>query len=296
MEIFKRRETSVVITSGIKVGILSLIGKYQSWITNQDVNKRKKAIDEMLLDSISFIGDNKKISMSDIKKLLNMDRKFLLFALRQFSTKQEPSFVFDYEFPVKNGLKRKKRFVVTFDKESFPVKPYHWVESEMIKNFKVENGISDEDVLSEEDKIKALEMDYPEMYINYDDIISEQKNNQYKLEESGITVEYDLLSVEKENEIGNKNQEHLTSHTYISMRNARYKDEEESTRKGKDIYFPLPLDKLDLLDIDGLRGDMMKKEAMVETSVVVDYDGDPSSVTQIDLISTPAFFFPKLAL
>jgi len=288
-----RRSQELVFPSGVKFGMLSLIGEHQRLITEQDEKKRRNAIDDMLLDCISYIGNKEKVTKEDIEKLLSQDRAFALFELRKFSNRRSPNFIFDYEFPVdKTGNRRKQRYEVIFDKKDFPTRPYYWVVEQMVAKHKEQNSIkklSEEDI---EDLFKNVEL-FPVYYESYEEMLDTHKNQTLVLEDSGVTVSWELLDGKYERVYSlNNNAKSATSHTQLELRKAVYNDGTFSD----DAKLPkLPLDKISYDDIEQLREDILKKEANIETSVVIQYKEDASSITQLNLITVPAFFFPSLA-
>lgn len=309
--IASRRTSSHVTLSGIEVGLQSLVGVWQKELTQANDTKRRDAFDEMLLDCITYIGTKTKaeLTLSDIRKLFREDRKDILFEIRQLSNKRNPEFVFDYEFPTKNKQKYKQRTVVIFDPESFPRTPYKWVREKMYVNYAVKNGLfehPDADslealptdvVLTKEQKKQALLAEIPVMFQSYDEIVQKHKRNRFRLPECGVEVVWNITDGEAER----KNQkiinpDDVSSHTQIQVTDAKYVTYQKGSTGEVEVLVTLPLDRMDTLDIEGLRREIMETEGHIETTVVCQYGDNASMQANVDLVTTAAFFFPSLAI
>lgn len=291
-----RKSGTTVTPSGIQCGILSLIGKHQKDISINDAEKRKSAIDTMLHECISSIGEDTSPSLDKVKKMLSEDKKHLLFQIRQLSNENKEEFKFDYEFPLKNRRKLRDIQTVNFTKEAFPVKPYKWVLDKMREQFREMEGISEETVLTAEQEKAILAMPIPVLYTDYAEILKHVKQ-QFKLPECGITVKFDLLTGTQENKFGQfLREEDISSHTYIQQRDPKYMDPKLKEDENREVWLTLPVDELTITDIEALRKHMRELEALVETSVVIQYKDDPSITAQVNLITLAAFFFPSLAI
>ena len=295
MGIFQVSKTgTTVLPSGIEAELQGLQGKHQAMITINDEAKRRKGIDQMLKESIVRLGNKTEIVLQDVKNLLSADRKALLFELRQISNNHDRNFIFDYEFPTKGGQKLKQRYSVDFVKDQFPVTPYHWVASKMIATYKAENSIDGK--LTDSEKKEALSADIPVMYEDYSEII-EMAKNELVLPECGVKVYWQMLDGEQETRFAkllSVKEAEITSHEQIKMRRPTYIPEQ--AKGNEDAKAAVPLDQLSLIDIEALRKDIMSKEGDVDSFIVVQYKNDSSIQAQVDLVSTPAFFFASLAL
>lgn len=295
MGIFTVEKTgTVVLPSGIQAELRGLQGKHQAMITINDEAKRRKGIDTMLKESIVRLGNKTDIVLADVKNLLSADRKALLFELRQISNNHDRNFVFDYEFPTKGGKKLKQRYEVDFINEQFPTKPYFWVAEKMVAAYKAENSI--EGALDDVETKEALAAEIPVLFEDYNEILELASRN-LKLPECGVTVFWNMLDGEQETRfaklLGAK-EANITSHEQIKMRRPTYIPEE--AKGNENAKSAVPLDQLSLIDIEALRRDIMSKEGDVDSFVVVQYKGDSTIQAQVDLLSTPAFFFASLAL
>lgn len=291
-----RKKGTRVLPSGIECELLSLQGKQQHDLTINDEAKRKDAIDNMLLECTARIGSNTSVSMADIMNLFSEDRKFMLFELQQLSNSYDPNFIFAYEFPTEGGKKLKQIYEVVFDKEDFPRVPYKWVLEAMITQYKEKNSIAADETLDKEtiDKIIFDAEEFPILFNNYSEIITKYKTNKTVVKESGVTMVWNILDGNAEKENMKMDTTKISSHTFFQNRNCKYLDP-ESLIAGKEIPMLIPYDKVSSNDLEQLRSAILDFEASIETSVVVKYKNDNSKQANVNLITTPAFFFPSLA-
>lgn len=287
-----RRSVDKVMPSGVSITMQNLIGEHQALITSSDEKKRRNAIDQMLLGCITRIGNNYNVTIEDIGRLLSQDRAWALFELRQFSNRRSPNFIFDYEYPVDdNGSRRKQRYEVIFNREDFPQRPYFWVFSKMVEEYKKENNLPDDYKLSENQEGFILEKEYPVMFEDYKEMLDIYKVQQLVLEDSGVTVIWEMMDGNKEKEYAKHvNKKQLSSHDQLLQRNPVYDD-----GSGSEILPKLPINELSQDDIEQLREDILSKEANIDTSVVLQYKEDARTTVNLNLLTVPAFFFPSLA-
>lgn len=281
---------TTTLPSGIEAELTGLTGKHQALITINDETKRRKGIDEMLLSCLKRLGDKTSFVTDDVQKLLSADRKKLLFELRNISNNNDKSFIFDYEFPTQGGKKLKQRYTVDFLKDDFPCTPYGWVKEEMIRNYKEVNGITK--ALTDDEENEAIAEPFPVMFEDYADIIA-LSEVVTELPECGMDIKWNMLNGKEEVKYAKLLQvANITSHTQIEMRRPQF----QNTELEGNPYQRVPLDDLSLNDIEALRKDIMAKEGNVDSYVVVQYKNDASIQSQVDLVSTPAFFFSSLAI
>ena len=291
-----RKQGELITPSGIKVGLLSLLGKHQALITNQSDKKRLSGFEEMLFDCIDYIGEKSKdkLTKKDILRLLETDRKAILFKLRQLSNNDNSEFIFDYEFPTENGQKLKDRKVVDFNNENFPIKPFSWVLDQMKTSYMLKYKLKN---LNDDQIQDVLKEDIPEMFDSYDDILNKYQIQEFKLPECGIKVSWKLLTAEGSTKFqGIISEDNVNSHTQIQMHSPTYVNEELSKGRENPVNQPVPLDDLGLLDIEALRKNIIEVEGSVDSSIVVQYKNDVRKQQQLDLVTMPAFFFPSLAI
>lgn len=289
-----RKSTVIVLGSGVECEIQSLLGVHQKWITNQDENKRLQGFIDLMVDCIKRIGSDTDITEEKVEKMLGPDRKQLLVAIRQLSTNHEPNFVFDYEFPAKTGQKKKQRYDILFDENDFPMIPFKWVRDEMCRLYAEQNEINDRELVADEVS-EALKMDVPVMYETYDEMLIANREQSYKLPESGVVVDWKLADGETESAFGKrlKSSGAVSSHTQLQMATPTYVDTEET--EGKKTPISLPLDQLTYMDIEGLRKNINDVEGKYDTLLAIQYK-DENIHAQIDLVTVSAFFFPSLAI
>lgn len=300
--IFKvEKKEQIVLPSGVSAIIKGLEGKHQELITEQDEKKRLEGLKEMLHDSIISLGNMSNIPENYINKLTSFDRKYLLWKLRELSNDDSPIFVFDYEFPAKNGMKHKERFEIVFNKKSFPVMPAIWVREKMYEDYKDVNNITGK--LSEDQKQEAIlgefennyDGDFPVMYRSYDEMLEENYEKYFILPQCGIEIFWHMACGTDEDKLSKISGYKTTSHTQFHMRTPKYHNKDLEKEKGKDIIEQVPINDLCNQDIEALRGDIMETEGNVDSFVVVQSKKDPGLITQIDLLQVPAFFFVSLA-
>ena len=298
-----------VAPSGINVGLQALMGEHQKEISINDEAKRKKGLDYILLDCITSIGSNSDLTPVHINSLLEGDRKAILFELRMISNKRNPLFIFDYEFPVRNRKRRTQRVEVNFTTETFPMRPYKWVYDKMVADWRVSNSIPDKEELTEEqlhevfyekkeDKDGVMETvarEFPVMYQSYQAITADHLKQVTKLEDCGVDVHWELLTVAASSALNIKPHQ-VTSHTHLQIHKPKYEDKDLTkldTSKGA-VWLAVPLDDMSTTDIEQLREDILITEAKIDTMVVVQYKDETDVQAQVDLIATPAFFFPSM--
>jgi hypothetical protein len=73
------------LPSGQEVELVELTGREEELLTNQRLIKTGDAINQVLLNCIKRIGENKSPTMEDILNLLSGERLFILVKLRQIS-------------------------------------------------------------------------------------------------------------------------------------------------------------------------------------------------------------------
>lgn len=293
--IFKvTKKEDIILPSGVKATIKGLEGKHQEMITNQDDKKRLEGFKTMLWDCIVSIGNVSNISENYIDKITSFDRKFILWRIRKLSNDDNPKFVFDYEFPAKNGTKHKERFEIDFDEKSFPTIPSIWVRKKMYDDYASEKNITGE--LSYDEKSEAILGDFPVMYDSYDEMLNEHYQKTITLPECQVEIFWHLSTGEDEDKLSKIPNYKNSSHTQFHMRTPKFINKELSEIKKKEIIERVPINDLCNQDVEFLRRNIMETEGNVDSLVVVQSKKDTSLMTQIDLLQTPAFFFASLAV
>ncbi len=73
------------LPSGQEIELVELTGREEELLTNQRLIKSGEAINQVLLNCIKRIGENKSPKLDDVLNLLSGDRLFILVKLRQIS-------------------------------------------------------------------------------------------------------------------------------------------------------------------------------------------------------------------
>jgi len=224
----KRKKFSRILPSGVPIEMQIFIADHQDWIMKEDQNKSRKGIEKMFKDCVISIGDVESPPDELFNKILPNDRSYILFETRQESNELNPNFVFDYEWPVKqDGKKRKLRKIVIFDRQDFPRKPYLWVYNEMTRKYYEYKGYSTEEIqkieITPETQSEILDNDFPEMYDNYETMLSENSNQKVTLPNSTAVVHYKLINfgAQKAHLINSRNKE-MSSHAHILLHDPVY--------------------------------------------------------------------------
>jgi hypothetical protein len=106
------------LPSGQEVELVELTGREEELLTNQRLIKSGEAINQVLLNCIKRIGENKSPKLDDILNLLSGDRLFILVKLRQISLGD----TVDLELICPAC---KETSFITVNLEELPVIPYH---------------------------------------------------------------------------------------------------------------------------------------------------------------------------
>lgn len=283
---FLRKKFSRVLPSGVPVTLQAFVGKHQAIITNNDAEKRKEGIAEMMADCIVSLGNVPNPSKDVLNKLLINDRAYILFETRQESNTENDSFTFDYEF-ASQGKKRKQRYKIEFNKEDFPQRPYKWVHDAMVETYRIENELTGDLTQSDFDNLAVL--DFPQIYDSYDQMLEDQKKRELILPSCKVKIEWHLVDVKRE-DMYTRGKTQTNSHDQLLMRSPMYYEGEKKVVLGVGA-----LSQMSIPDIEAIRKSIMETEGNIDTSVVIRYGDDDSTSTQINLIAIPAFFFPSLA-
>jgi hypothetical protein len=300
-----RKSKATVFPTGVPVEYKALIGLYQAWLTDANETKRKEAIDKMLLDCLVSIGSKTNLIMADVEALLDFDKAFLLFDLRQFSNKNSSNFVFDYEFAADSqGHKRKQRYDIFYAKKDFPQRPARWVFEKMkadyIAAYVDKNEMKAEDWQETSwtpDMEKTMLQDcdqFPKMYDTYAEMLSANLYETIRLDDSGVDVTWRMVDGARAKKFGKDyDMKNANSHTQLLLRDPKYK---KPGAPESEIGAILPLNDLTNDDIEQLRTSYIQKEAFIDTSVTIMFAADKSTEKPINLIHIAAFFFPSLAV
>lgn len=288
----KNRIRESVTPSGVSFKVRALKGKDQETLTTVDQdNSSTSSIDKVLANCLISIGNkgDAEITPKVVGGLLSNDRKFILVTLRQHTLNYKELFEFKYEWPIDSGKKDKdvQEFSVNFTSDNFPIKPYWWIKE------KIEETLKDDPDIDIPDGHKVL---YPVMFENYSDMIEEHQEVEGEFE-SGTLYKWKLLDGQMEkNMVASKK---INVNTPIKMRNVKYlfgdaPDVEQGGDAKKQVWTIFNVSDADILDLEQLRAEIGDKEGMVDTGLTIQHQTNPLKQVKIDLISTPAFFFPSL--
>jgi hypothetical protein len=262
-----------VFPSGVECEIEGLMGEHQRMLTEGDNAKNSKGINLILKDRFKRIGEKTNITEADIKRLLSADRKYALVRLRQLSLNFQKEFKFSYEFPTEGGRKEKFQYSIEFDENDFVTRPYGWVQAAIAK--------------AKKEGVEAVSEGFPKLFDSYSEL-EEYREQEFKLPITGQVVKWQLLDGNTEEMVSKIDKKKLSSHTAIQLRKPRVQDGEQLVN--------LNLDKLPLADIEALREHMLYEvEANVETDIEIKHKDDELRSARVDLVATPAFFFPSMA-
>ncbi len=107
------------LPSGIDIELREMTGAEEEILTNQRLIKNGEAINRVLLNCISHLGDEEKVSMDAVLALLSGDRLFALVKLRQISLGDEV----ELQPTCPNNGCRMSNFM-TVDLEELEISPY----------------------------------------------------------------------------------------------------------------------------------------------------------------------------
>ena len=209
----------------------------------------------------------------EVNGLLVYDRKKILLELRNFSLRHrreegKEDFKFTYEFPVRQGKQQKFEYSVTFNDDSFPMKPYGFCQDAM--------------------KQKGMVTLNSPVFESYQQILP-FCSPQIMLSGFG-TVEITLVTFETEQLFGTMKKGDVDLNTRLLMHMPKVLQEDDKPA------INLNIDRTKYSVLDRLESFCSEKDARLDTSIVVqslDYEDERQSV---DLITIPDFFFPSLAV
>lgn len=256
------------LISGVECEVGLLMGIHQRYLTQDKNIHTGKGVNLLLQDIIKRLGSKATITAADVDNLLSADRKKILKEARMFALDYEPKFDFTYEWKSDDNKVSRSEHSVLFDDTDFNERPY----------------------MMYDEKGGLIPLSVPE----YDQI---NKFIRITLPKSGKIVEFKMLDGAAELAGSKVLKKDRSSHTPLLMRNPQYIEETEkgADKKAGERKLLVDLDRLAYKDIEHLRGEIKKVEGEIETLLVIDHPKTDEQAT-IDIVLTPAFFFPSLAL
>jgi len=253
------------LPSGVEAEVREFTGKHQRILTQQGKSKKMAdLLNEVLVDVIVRIGDEKQIDDKFLKNMLSADRSKILVEIRQYTLGNPETFDFTYEYLSEGGKKNLELEVAC----NFPTTTYK--------------------VVGADGKLVDAE------FRNYDEI---EKEYEVTLPKSGEVVKLYLLDGEKELAASKIKKSDRSSHTPIIMRNPR---KFRKTDSGETPML-LDLDRTSIPDIEFLRKTIKEREGRVDTEIMFEHPeaetkGPNEKEVVVDVLTEKAFFFPSEAI
>lgn len=255
------------LPTGIECEIRELDTSHQELLTGNDKSKTHIVkLEEVIHDITVRVGSVINPTKEFIENMLACDKKKILVEARNFSMDFE-DFVFVYEYKDKDGNKKEQTFNFPISEESFP--------TVSVK--------------------KLVGSDWVDA--NYKEYTEVEKTVNTTLPRSGTDVQFTMLDGKGERIAATYTKKTITSSTPIVIRRpVRF----ELSKDQKKIPIQISVSKLPLRDTEHLRSLIRKVEGDVDTTITFDRPEDDvtgdTSVIQMDIIQTTAFFFPSGAI
>lgn len=253
------------LPSGVECEVTEMDGRHQRMITEQSKLTHTEKLHAVLADTIIRVGSNHNINVAFIAQMIACDAKAAMVEVRQFSV-GEDVVKFTWEYVDSEGVSRHHKEEVKIPEGKFPT-----------KTLKVKNA--------EGELVDASYAEYPDIVRKINIV----------LPRSGKKVTFSLLDGRGEKiGIATKKSER-SSHTLLKMRTPTYKEDGGTT----DIL--LDFDRMSLMDIEYLRGQIKEHEGDVDTTVIFEHPeselmGRSEKYVTEDLLGMVAFFFPSEAI
>lgn len=275
------RERSFILPSGVKMTVRELTGKDQGTITKEDTIGKTSSFNQMLADCTRSIGDNTNVSRSDIEKMLSNDRKNALVELRQFSLRYKETFDFNYEWPLKNGMKETQECSVIFDRETFKPTPYIWVRKAM-------EELSEDQI----EELNNTKMYYPELYTSYEEMLADNLEREFFTDE-GVRVLWNCCTGKQEEAFSEVEKKLRDVNLPIRMRNPK---KMLVSKDNSTVPIKWDFESESLYDVENFRKEMRSVEGYIDTVLTIQHETDNTRQQRVDLVSTIDFFFPSQAI
>lgn len=290
METSLLRTKESVTPSGVPFTVRSLKGKDQSIITNLSTGKTNhNKFNTMLSGALLKVGDveGHHLNVEFVSKMLSNDRKFMLVTLRQHTLGYQELFNFNYEWPLQKGAKDKEvhEYSVRFNHENFPVTPYRWMAEYLADKKKKDN----------DDTVYDGHVNqFPILFESYDALIEKHCEIEGTFSGTEVRFKYNLLTGEIEARHSGKSDDQFDVNTALEIRHPQYWGEANNQSKG--TWFDFDVKETDLIWVEYLRKHLRVEEGRVNTTITIEHQTNKSREATVDLVSTPAFFFPSQAI
>lgn len=262
----QKLEKTFKLPSGVECSVTELVGKHQRILTEQSSTKHTDKLLLILKDIITRVGSKVNPDEEFIKNMLACDTKMALVQARQLSMDNDPNIEFTWSFVNNAGEQVDHKESVVIPEAGFPFRPVR------VKN-------------------AAGEL-VPANYEQYDQI---ERTISITLPRTKLEVSFVMIDGKGEEIGATTKKKDRSTHTLLKMRRPVYKDKESNVSIGLD------LDKLNLKDLEYLRGQIKEYEGQVDTEVQFEhpeseYRSEAEKYVTIDLLSIVAFFFPSEAI
>lgn len=303
------KEYTDVTPSGVKFTVRNFIGEDYDILTKKSNQTDGSGFNKLCARCLLKLGDKENFTENDIKRMLSNDRKYILLKARMHTMRFREEFSFTYEFPAKDGRKMSQKETIIWNDESFPVRPYSWVQ-EWLKNY---NDLQDdfEEAVNENNDGLIMELQakldnyksklipgcsFPELYSNYQELeLDDGKWETLKLEDKEIQWKY-LTGIDEER-FAKIDPNSITINTTLSMHSPKIKTRLQNDNMGinEDQLINYDIKRADVFDNELINKDILEKEGEVNTSIVIENKHNGEQV-RVDLLTTTAFFLPSQAL
>lgn len=256
------------LPSGVECEVSEFVGKHQKLLTQQGKKTHNEKLSELLADVIVRVGTVTDITTEFIDTMLACDKKMALVEARQYTLGFEEFFTFHYRYTDKEGNKAVHEHDIPIKEGKFPFSPVQ-VEKEG----------------------KLVDADYQE----YADI---EKDVFMVLPRSKDKIRFTMLDGRGEAIGAATTKNNRSSHTVLEMRRPVWFKDKEG---GKPTPIKINLDNLSFVDIEALRKRIQEVEGRVDTEIMFEHpEAEVRSQSErevvVDVLSTPAFFFPSEAI
>ena len=291
------KTAEITMPSGIKAVIKQLMGKHQKMLTQSrvDINDRfnNVLVDIIIeIDGIDWESMKPLARKAFVRKMLTIDRKYILTEARQLSKSYDPTFDFKHEWKNSKGVKCNETFKIhLLDEDN---------QKDIIDSIKAEYNKELHSVIDKLNRIGCFPTKpYRQQFKTYKEIVN---NSDVEFSGEGQLAPFDftfrLLNGVLEEKIDHKT---ASSHTKILCRLPRWRNKKIKAKDGEktvDTWKKLTEQELDEMPpecVDFIRNKMTYYEGAIDTIETIDNpdsSSDRESIT-VDLTAEITFFFPS---